>query len=98
MQLQTLDLNLGKFFKIYFFPSEMRDFWLFQQARCDVNTNCNLSEYEWIRTGIGILEAQTDDRKRTLKFAVTYQDSILQQLTAMGAQKNKPKNVFCSEN
>ena len=45
-----LDLYLGKFFRIsFFFPSEMGNFWLFQQARYEVivkYTNCNLLEHE----------------------------------------------------
>ena len=46
-----LDLDLGKFFKSSFFPSEMGNFRVFQQARCEVIvkfTNCNLLEHEWI--------------------------------------------------
>ena len=58
-----------KFFKISFFPSEMRNFRLFKQARarCEVivkYTNCNLLEHEWIRTGIRTLKAQIDEKKQ----------------------------------
>ena len=48
----------------------MGNFWLFQQARCEViakYTNCISLEHEWIRTGTGTLEAQIDKKKRTLK-------------------------------
>ena len=48
----------------------MGNFWLFQQARCEVIVkyiNCNLSEHEWIRTEIRTLEAQIDGKIRTLK-------------------------------
>ena len=48
----------------------MGDFWLFQQARCEVilkYTNCNLLEHEWIRAGIRALEAQIDEKIRTSK-------------------------------
>ena len=63
--------SLGNSLKFLFFPSEMGNFRLFQQARCEVivkYTNCNLLEHEWIRTGIRTLEAQIDEKKvRTLK-------------------------------
>ena len=44
----------------------MGNFWLFQQARCEViakNTNFISLEHEWIRTGTGTLEAQIDKKK-----------------------------------
>ena len=61
--LWTIDLYLGKF---RFFPSEIRNFRLFQQARCKVivkYTNCNLSEHEWIKT----LEAQIDEKNENIE-------------------------------
>ena len=65
-----LDLYLGKFCKISFFPSEMGNFRLFQQARCEViikYTNCYLLEHEWIRTGIRTLETQIDENNKTIE-------------------------------
>ena len=50
--LYTIDLYLGKFFKISFFPFEIGNFRLFQQARCEEivkYTNCNLLEDELIK-------------------------------------------------
>ena len=44
----------------------MGSFQLFQRARCEVivkYANCNLLEYERIRTGITTLEAQIDEQK-----------------------------------
>ena len=48
----------------------MRNFRLFQQARCEVivkYTNCNLLEHERIRTGIKTLEAQIDEKNKNIK-------------------------------
>ena len=42
----------------------------FQQARCEVivkNTNCNLLEHEWIRTGIRTPEAQIDKKNKNFE-------------------------------
>ena len=53
--------------KFLFFPSEMGNFQLFQQARCEVivkYTNCNLLEHEWIRIGIRTFEAQIDEKNK----------------------------------
>ena len=49
----------------------MGDFWLFQQARCEIivkYTNCNLLESEWIRTGIRTLQAQIDEKSKSIEF------------------------------
>ena len=48
----------------------MENFWLFQQARCEVidkYTNCNLLEHEWNRTGIRILEVQIDEKNKNIE-------------------------------
>ena len=48
----------------------MGNFQRFQQARCEViveYTNCNLLEYEWIRTGIRTLEAQIDEKNKNIE-------------------------------
>ena len=48
----------------------MGNFQCFEQARCEVivkYTNCNLLEHIWIRTGIRTLEAQIDEKIKTLK-------------------------------
>ena len=68
--VKTIDLYLEKLFEIYFFPFEKGNFWLFQQARCEViikYTNCNLLEQEWIRTGIRTLETQTEEKDKNIK-------------------------------
>ena len=68
--VKTIDLYLEKSFEIYFFPFEKGNFWLFQQARCEViikYTNCNLLEQEWIRTGIRTLETQTEEKDKNIK-------------------------------
>ena len=56
--------------KCLFSPSEMGNFGLFQQARCEVSvkyTNYNLLEHEWIRTGIRTLETQIDGKKKNME-------------------------------
>ena len=53
-----------------FFPCEIGNSWLFQQARCKVivkYTNCNLLEHAWIRTGIRTLEAQIDEKNKSIE-------------------------------
>ena len=48
----------------------MGNFRLFQQARCEVivkYANCNLLEHEWIRTGIRTLEAQIDEKNKSIE-------------------------------
>ena len=48
----------------------MGNFWLFQQARCEVivkYTNCNLLVQEWIRTGTRTLESQTDEKNKNIE-------------------------------
>ena len=53
-----------------FFPCEIGNSWLFQQARCEVivkYTNCNLLEHAWIRTGIRTLEAQIDEKNKSIE-------------------------------
>ena len=48
----------------------MGNFWLFQQARCEVivkYTNFNLLEHKCIGTGIRTLEAQTDKKKKNIE-------------------------------
>ena len=48
----------------------MGNFWLFQQARCEVivkYTNCNLLVQEWIRTGTRTLESQTDEENKNIE-------------------------------
>ena len=58
-----------QFFK-KFFPCEMGNFRLFQEARREVivnYTNCNLLEHEWIRTGIRRLEAQIDEKNKNIE-------------------------------
>ena len=48
----------------------MGNFWLFQQARCEVivkYTNGNLLEHESIRTGIRTLEAQIDEENKNIE-------------------------------
>ena len=57
-------------FQNFFYPSEMGNFRLFQQARCEVivqYTNCNLLSHEWIRTGIRTLEAQIDEKNKSIE-------------------------------
>ena len=54
----------------FYFRSEMRNFWFFQQARCEVivkYTNCNLLELDWIRTGRRTLKAQIDEKNRNIE-------------------------------
>ena len=54
----------------FFFPSEMGNLRLFQQARFEVivkYTNCNLLEHEWIRTGVRTLEAQIDEKNKNIE-------------------------------
>ena len=48
----------------------MGNFWLFQQARCEVivkYTNCNLLEHEWIRTVIRTLDTQIDEKNKNIE-------------------------------
>ena len=48
----------------------MGNFWLFQQARCEVivkYTNCNLLVQEWIRTGTRTLESQIDEKNKNIE-------------------------------
>ena len=50
--------------------AEMGHFRLFLQARCEVIVrykNSNLLEHEWIRTGIRTLEAQIDEKNKSIE-------------------------------
>ena len=54
----------------FIFREILSNVWHFQEARCEVIvkcTNCNLLEHEWIRTEIRTLEAQIDEKVKTLK-------------------------------
>lgn len=57
----------GTFLKFLSFPSELGNFQLFQQARCELIAkyiNYNLLEHEWLRTGIRTI----DEKIRTMEF------------------------------
>ena len=67
----------------------MANFWLFQQARCEVIVkypDCNLLVHEWLITGIRILQAQIDEKNKNIE--------SLQNVTG----SNKRKSVFRTEN
>ena len=54
----------------FIFREILSNVWHFQEAWCEVIvkcTNCNLLEHEWIRTEIRTLEAQIDEKVKTLK-------------------------------
>ena len=54
----------------FIFREILSNVWHFQEGRCEVIvkcTNCNLLEHEWIRTEIRTLEAQIDEKVKTLK-------------------------------
>ena len=59
-----LDLYLGKFFKIPFFPFWNGKFPAFSTEKAVKYTNYNLLEHEWIRTGIRTLEAQIYEKDK----------------------------------
>ena len=62
---QQFVINYG-----FIFREILSNVWHFQEARCEVIvkcTSCNLLEHEWIRTEIRTLEAQIDEKVKTLK-------------------------------
>ena len=53
-------MDSWKFFKDSFFPSEMGNFWLFQQAKC-------IKELQFIRTGIRTLKTQIGEKNKDIE-------------------------------